>query len=302
MSDFYSAPTTDNSAPATTSYSAPDNSYAAPAATSYSAPSSDPTPSTHHASTGQTNHHSGATTDNANPYTTSSSTNDAGLPSTQPEPNNGNTSDTRNPYSSSHQHPVGQGPPPPDCNQTAIPSIVEQPVIAPQPVSEKTPAITAAPIATAQPNFSSPGAFDNQGPPTKFQAGLCDCWGDCKLCLCACCCTSCLFNRTSAVMDHTHTPEMSLEDAEREWLGINCVGYYLLAAWTGCGQIIWQGHRRGLLRRKYNIQGSSGKDYLLSCCCTPCALGQEDIEVRRIERERLLQFQTGQQTLAQQNL
>lgn len=301
MSDFYSSPTTDNSAPATTFSSAPDNSYSAPAAaTSHSAPSSDPIPSTYHASTGQTNHHSGTTTGNSNPYTAASpSANDAGLPFTKPEPDNGNTADTKHPDLSSHKNPADQGPPPPTYNQNVI---AEQPVIAPQQFSEKVPAVTAAPIATAQPQFSSTIASNNQGPPAKFQAGLCDCWGDCKLCLCACCCTPCLFNRTSAVMDHTNPPGMSLDDAEKEWFGINCVGYYLLAAWTGCGQIFWQGHRRGLLRRKYNIEGSSGNDYLLSCCCTPCALGQEDIEVRRIERERLLQFQTGQQTLAQQNL
>ena len=73
------------------------------------------------------------------------------------------------------------------------------------------------------------------------------------------------------------------------------VAILFLAAWTGCGQLFWQGYNRGDLRRQYDLADTPSNDYLVSCCCSPCALGQEDMEVRRIERARLLEYQNAQQ-------
>jgi hypothetical protein len=48
--------------------------------------------------------------------------------------------------------------------------------------------------------------------------------------------------------------------------------------------------------------GEEATDYLLSCCCTGCAVAPGDIKVRKLEQEKLLAFQSGQQNLAYQNM
>jgi Cys-rich protein (TIGR01571 family) len=194
--------------------------------------------------------------------------------------------------------------PPPLYTSSGAPEItpVPAPATTTQAYSEKAPMVASPPVAAPQPVPYNPAIAVDRGPPTEFETGLCSCWGDLKVCCCAFWCSPCLFNRTHAVSEVGRTQIRPLEEAEKEWCGIYCVGYYLLAAWTGCGQIFWQGFRRGELRRQYNLKGTLTNDYLVTCCCNPCALAQEDIEVRRIERARLLDYQTAQQTLAKQNL
>lgn len=194
--------------------------------------------------------------------------------------------------------------PPPHYTSNDSPEIIPTPAPATTTQNYSEKVVASAPSAMPQPGAYKPVPQMTvaRGPPTKFETGLCDCWGDLNVCCCAFWCSPCLFNRTHAVSENSRMPTLSLEEAEKEWCGVYCVGYYLLAAWTGCGQLFWQGYNRGDLRRQYNLAGTPSNDYLVSCCCSPCALGQEDMEVRRIERARLLEYQNAQQTLAQQNL
>lgn len=163
-------------------------------------------------------------------------------------------------------------------------------------MSQENPIVSHQPVRTPGPKLT-PQNYFSQRPTQKFQTGLFSCFSDIKICLCASCCLPCLFNRTSSVMDPRGSP-----NPESEWFGGPCAIYYLLAACTGCCQAVYQGSRRGQIREKYNIEGDEATDYLLSCCCTGCAAAQEDIEVRKLEEEKRLAFQTGQQNLAQQNL
>lgn len=139
-------------------------------------------------------------------------------------------------------------------------------------------------------------SFDNNTP-QPFSTGICDCWGNCSLCMCAWCCSPCLFGRSQAVMNREPNSMPN-----EEYFNGSCLGYYCLAFCTGFGHLIWQAVRRTEIRRKYNLEGSKIKDWGISCCCSPCGLAQEDVEICKMEEQRLLAFQNGQQRLANQNL
>lgn len=168
-----------------------------------------------------------------------------------------------------------------------------------KPANQST--VTAAPISqqpvgTPGPQLT-PQTYFKHRKRQPFQTGLFSCFSDIKLCLCASFCAPCLFNRTSAILESPGSAA-----AQSEWFGGPCAIYYALAACTGCCQVFYQGSRRGKIREKYNIEGDDADDYCLSCFCTGCALAQEDVEIRKLEQERLLAFQNGQEKLASQNL
>lgn len=140
------------------------------------------------------------------------------------------------------------------------------------------------PPVTSQPNaYPGPAMYNTQPMQARpYETGLCDCWGDCKVCLCASFCSPCLFGRTQAVLKRKGS-----EFPEDEYFNGACCGYYCLTYLTGIGGLIWQALRRTEIREKYNLEGSACGDWAVSCCCCPCGLAQDDMEVRRRERERL---------------
>lgn len=147
------------------------------------------------------------------------------------------------------------------------------------------PAPTADPTTDAYTRNLQQQQLQYQQPqqPRPFQTGLCDCWSHGQVCICAACCSPCLFGRTHAVFRRQPNEPYS----DKEWCGGPCVGYYCLGYFTGIGHLVWQALRRGEIRRAYNLEGSTVKDWAISCCCCPCGMAQEDIEVRRIEEEKL---------------
>lgn len=135
-------------------------------------------------------------------------------------------------------------------------------------------------------------------PPQEFRTGLFDCFTDIQTCLCATCCSPCLFHRTYHVINRPD-PNVINED---EWVGGTCAAFCLSGACCGIGAWMWSFLRRGAIREKYNINGNTRTDLLLTCCCAPCTIAQEDIEVRKIEKERLVEYQRSQQAVANQTL
>jgi len=57
-----------------------------------------------------------------------------------------------------------------------------------------------------------------------------------------------------------------------------------------CGGILGMPNRRNI-RGRYSIRGGTTSDFLLSCCCAPCALTQESRELEL--EERSLGYQGG---------
>ncbi|KAF5114506.1 hypothetical protein DV495_001552 [Geotrichum candidum] len=157
-------------------------------------------------------------------------------------------------------------------------------------------------MSSAQPTIDSlklnGNGLHRDLPPRKFQTGLFDCFTDIPTCLCAACCGPCLFHRTYHVLNRPNPNELN----DDEWVGGTCLAYCLVGSCTGIGAWFWSFLRRGAIREKYNIDGNTRMDLVLTCCCAPCTLAQEDIEVRKLEKERILEYQRSQESVANQTL
>lgn len=182
--------------------------------------------------------------------------------------------------------------------------ISEQPQATPsffiKPTSEVKPDEIKNKVIAAFDNIKTDGTglSGANGAPTEFETGLFDCFADVPTCLCAWCCSPCLFHRTYHVMNVKEGEPLPEED----FVGGTCLSFCLVSACTGIGGWFWSALRRGAIREKYNLNGSTRMDFLLTCCCGPCVIAQEDIEVRKIEKRRLLDYQNSQKSIASQQL
>jgi len=94
---------------------------------------------------------------------------------------------------------------------------------------------------------------------SEFKQGLCNCCGDCGICMCTSFCTPCQTYQTA-------------EDLNKSGML-----YCLLGCFMPCIPILLL---RGEAREKYGIEGSTMGDVAASCCCTGCALCQTAVEVK----------------------
>lgn len=150
-------------------------------------------------------------------------------------------------------------------------------------------------LVTAIDNIKSDGTglSATNGAPQPYETGLFDCFADIPTCLLSWCCGPCLFHRTYHVLNRAPS-----EYPEDEFVGGTCLAYCLSGCLTGIGACVWTAMRRGAIREKYNLSGSTRMDCALSCCCAPCVLGQEDIEVRKREKRSYEQYKNSQQQLS----
>lgn len=135
------------------------------------------------------------------------------------------------------------------------------------------------------------------GPPQEFETGLFDCFAHIPTCLLSWCCGPCLFHRTYHVLNRQ--PDQFPED---EFVGGTCLSFCGVSCITGIGGCVWATLRRGAIREKYNLKGSTRMDAALTCCCAPCTIAQEDIEVRKREKRDYDAFKNSQQSVAAQQL
>lgn len=131
---------------------------------------------------------------------------------------------------------------------------------------------------TTQPDANPGPSMQGASPmePRPYETGLCDCWSNIPVCLCATFFHSCLFGRTTAMLR-----QKSYGDPEEDCINGACCIYFCFAPLG----VLWQAARRTQIRKKYNLEGSKSKDWAVTLLCTPCALAQDDIEVRLRERE-----------------
>lgn len=140
------------------------------------------------------------------------------------------------------------------------------------------------------------GLSGTNGSPSAFKTGLFDCFTDVPTCLLAWCCSPCLFHRTYHVMNRQPN-----EFPEEDFVGGTCLSF-CASSCTCFGACLWTALRRGAIREKYNLAGDTRMDFALSCCCGPCIIAQDDLEVRHIEKKRLLEYQSSQQSVGDQTL
>jgi Cys-rich protein (TIGR01571 family) len=115
----------------------------------------------------------------------------------------------------------------------------------------------------------------------------------------------CIFARSNRAF--LRAPEDDPAEIGGSWnhyVNGDCMAYSILAFWShSIGNIVWRAHRRYSIRMRYQIEGSCVKDLAATAFCSPCALAQEDYEVRIREQETYnTNFKQGQQQLASENL
>jgi len=99
---------------------------------------------------------------------------------------------------------------------------------------------------------------------TSWSNGLCDCCKDVGTCLMACCCP-CIV--------HTQNQQARGE------AGNFCMNCLMCSCCAICYQCCILPSDRAATRAKYNIQKGGCDDCPASCCCGPCALTQEHMEI-----------------------
>ena len=97
----------------------------------------------------------------------------------------------------------------------------------------------------------------------QWTHGLFGCFDDCGTCLCAYCCTPCLFH----------------SNAGRVGVPCGCCIWYIPFLNWFC-----QASVRGKVRQRRNIPGDLLTDCLVHCCCHCCALAQETQELDFADR------------------
>ncbi|KAF5102458.1 hypothetical protein D0Z00_000385 [Geotrichum galactomycetum] len=115
----------------------------------------------------------------------------------------------------------------------------------------------------------------------------------------------CIFARSNRTL--SRAPEDDPAEIGGSWshyVNGDCMAYSILAVWShSIGNIVWRARRRYNMRMRYQIEGSCVKDLAATAFCSPCALAQEDYEVKSREQETYnANFKQGQQQLAAENL
>lgn len=110
--------------------------------------------------------------------------------------------------------------------------------------------------------------FSQQGPPTPWTTGLCDCNEDCKLCCLAYWCPCIVFGQIAEILDNGSTSCLQA--------GLT---YYALmhVACTSCYTCTY----RKKMRLKFNLETKPCADYCVHRYCESCAMAQEYRELKR---------------------
>lgn len=116
---------------------------------------------------------------------------------------------------------------------------------------------------------------------------------------------SCIFARSNrALLRAPEEDPAEIGGSWRHYINTTSIGYSLMSYWTySVGNIVWRTHRRNTIRKRYQIEGSCVKDFAATTFCSPCALAQEDYEIKTREQEiHNVDFKQGQQQLAAENM
>ncbi|KAI9848789.1 MAG: hypothetical protein M1838_000370 [Thelocarpon superellum] len=110
----------------------------------------------------------------------------------------------------------------------------------------------------------------NAGPFRAWQTSFWDCFNPFDVCFLSCCCPCIQFGKTQHRLED---PSMTGYNA----FNGNCLGFCALAY---CGGLHWVFMiiKRGEMRQKFNLDGSTGGDIVRALCCACCELVQEEKE------------------------
>lgn len=114
-----------------------------------------------------------------------------------------------------------------------------------------------------------------QVPLTPFQTGLCDCGQDC-----------CTFLLALFVPCVVAGQNEELKTGGNPGCACTCLtgcSIFLCASFFSVPCLFnwWLGTRRSDTRYRYRISGDACEDFMCHCCCSPCALTQESLEIRK---------------------
>ncbi|KAG6864513.1 hypothetical protein C0991_009000 [Blastosporella zonata] len=116
----------------------------------------------------------------------------------------------------------------------------------------------------------------------EWSNGICGFSDACGTCCVAWFCPCIIYGSNKQRLEHLErngTPDPD----QGGMFNSDCMLYGALAACLGVGCILQVG-TRGAVRGRYGIQGGGCGDFFTSCCCTPCALTQEEQEISLEEK------------------
>ncbi|KAI9860855.1 MAG: hypothetical protein M1824_002890 [Vezdaea acicularis] len=103
----------------------------------------------------------------------------------------------------------------------------------------------------------------------SWTSGFWDCFSPGSTCALAYCCPCIIFGRTQELRKNPSAFPPTVNTDCLIFCGLMYLG-------VPC---IYQALKREELRNQYNLEGTTAKDWLLSCCCGCCVLVQENKEV-----------------------
>lgn len=130
--------------------------------------------------------------------------------------------------------------------------------------------------------------FDMEEERNGFELSLFGCFKMPTFCLMGTFLSPCLFARANRMMVRKPSEDPALLQKQFGTLVNKTMFTYccLEGVTHGLGTFCWRMVRRGNLRAKYRIRGHVARDCLVSFFCGPCAVAQEDYEVRKREQEK----------------
>lgn len=147
--------------------------------------------------------------------------------------------------------------------------------------------------------------FDIEEQRNGFELPLFGCFKTPGFCLMGTFLSPCLFARANRLMVRKPSEDPGVLQKKFETMVNGTTFTYLcLGAVThGIGTICWRTVRRGNLRAKYRIRGHVARDCVVSTFCGPCAVAQEDYEVRTREQEKAtMEFRYAQRNQTEDHL
>lgn len=116
----------------------------------------------------------------------------------------------------------------------------------------------------------------------SWQHDICSC-GGCNVCMGAFFCSPCIHGRSAHRLQHyPNHPDSTAFSWFNGPCAIMCVATHFGFGWLP----VWV--QRSDIRTRLGIDGGFCTDCLASCCCTPCAVAQNEAELRdRAEKEAL---------------
>jgi len=123
--------------------------------------------------------------------------------------------------------------------------------------------------------LAAPMILTQQMPLTPFQTGLCDCTEDC-----------CTFIMALLIPCWVAGQNEELKTGGNPGCACTCmtgccIGICATAFNLPCIFSWWLGTRRSDTRYRYRIAGDACEDCMCHLCCSPCALTQESLEIRK---------------------